>query len=138
MADADSDVGMSPPTTPTRTSSTFPHLTSTPTQRSRTLQFADIYSSQHSTYDPEAPYSPGDPFIAFEKIKQIKDTIGSGPITTKATEKAFDKEREVIAKREQIAEEYSRALDEATRFVQELGLGNGISQLEKALAQVLK
>ncbi|RKF54517.1 putative virulence effector, partial [Golovinomyces cichoracearum] len=131
MADADSDVDMSPPTTPTRTSSTFPPLTSTPTQRSRTLRFADIYSSQHPTYDPEAPYSPGDPFIAFEKIKEIKV---NGNIS-KATEKVFDKEREVIAKREQIAEEYSRALDEATSCVQELGLGNDIGQLEKALAQ---
>ncbi|POS82881.1 hypothetical protein EPUL_003848 [Erysiphe pulchra] len=76
-------------------SSTFHLITSTPTQRSRTrtLRFADIYSSQHATYNPEAPYSPGDPFIAFEKIKDIKV---NGNIS-KAPEKAFDKERVVIA-----------------------------------------
>lgn len=98
------------------------------------LRFTDIYSSQNSTYNPEAPYSPGDPFIAFEKVKDIKV---NGNIS-KATEKAFDKEHLVIANRERIAEEYSRALDEATCRVQELGLGNGIGQLEKALAQVLE
>ncbi|RKF81599.1 putative virulence effector [Golovinomyces cichoracearum] len=74
------------------------------------------------------------PLNAFEKIRDI-EVIGN---ISKATEKAFDKEREVIAERGQIAEVYSRALDEATSCVQELGLEDVIGQLEEALAQVLK
>ncbi|RKF82644.1 putative virulence effector, partial [Golovinomyces cichoracearum] len=102
--------------------------------RSKTLRFTDIVSNQQSRYNSEAPYSPSDPFTAYDKTRANKL---SGNIS-KATEKVFDKEREAIAEREQIAEEYSRALDDATGFVQKLGLGHAIGQLEKALAQVLK
>lgn len=129
MAGADRDVDMSPPTTPMRISSALSSLTSTPTQKSRTLRFADIAPAQHARSRSETPYSPGDPFIASDKISSKKI---SGNIT-KATEIAFDKERLAIAEREQIAEEYARALDEATSCIQQLGLGKAIGQLESTL-----
>ncbi|POS81851.1 hypothetical protein EPUL_005640, partial [Erysiphe pulchra] len=81
MAGADSDVDMSPPTTPTRISSRK-------------------YYESHRNF--------------------------------------FDKERLAIAEREQIAEEYARALDEATSCVQQLGLSKATGQLEEALSQVIK
>ncbi|POS82024.1 hypothetical protein EPUL_006789, partial [Erysiphe pulchra] len=130
MVGADSDVDMSPPTTPMRISS----LTSTPTRQSRTLRFADFIATPRARFRSETPYSPGDPFIALDKTKptKISRTI------TKATEKVSDKERLAIAEREKIAEEYARALDEATSFVQQLGLGKATGQLEEALSQVIK
>lgn len=134
MAGADRDVDMSPPTTPMRISSALSSLTSTPTQKSRMLRFADTAPAPHTRSRSETPYSPGDPFIASDKISSKKI---SGNIT-KATEIAFDKERLAIAEREQIAEEYARALDEATSCIQQLGLGKAIGQLEEALSQVIK
>ena len=114
MAGADSDVNMSPPTTPTRISSALSYLTSTPTRQSKTLRFADFIDTPHARFSSETPYSPGDPFIAFDKTEPTKN---SGNIM-KATEEAFDKERLAIAEREKIAEKYARALDEATSHVQ--------------------
>ncbi|RKF96008.1 putative virulence effector, partial [Golovinomyces cichoracearum] len=134
MADADSDVDMSPPTTPTRISSALSSLTSTPTRKSKKLRFADFIDTPRARLRSETPYSPGDPFIAFDKTEPTKI---SGNIM-KATEEAFDKERLAIAEREQIAEEYARALDEATSRVQQLGLGKATGQLEKALSQLIK
>ena len=134
MAGADSDVDMSPPTTPTRISSALSSLTSTPTRQSKTLRFADFIATPRARLRSETPYSPGDPFIASDKTKPTKI---SGNIT-KATEKAFDKERIAIAEREQITEEYARALDEATSCVQQLGIGKATGQLEEALSQVIK
>lgn len=57
----------------------------------------------------ETAYSPGDPFTAFNRIPSIKTTEN----ISKATEKAFGKASENLTEREQIAEGYSKALDEA-------------------------
>ncbi|RKF96022.1 hypothetical protein GcM1_030001, partial [Golovinomyces cichoracearum] len=69
MAAADSDFDMSLPSTPTRASSHVPSSTPTPSQRSRTLRFANIVAAQDARYPrKETPYSPGDPFTAFDRI----------------------------------------------------------------------
>lgn len=134
MADIDSDVDMSPPTTPTRAPSVLPPPTPTPTHRSRTIRFSNLPSAQPTRYSSEILYSPGDPFTTPDKTPSNKP-IGN---ISKNTEDAFDEVRDAMSAREQVAEEYSKALDEATSRIQKLGLEQAMGQLEKALIQVIR
>lgn len=134
MADIDSDVDMSLPTTPTRAPSVLSPSTPTPTHRSRVLRFSDFENAQPNRYSSEALYSPGDPFIDPDSTPLNKP---KGNIL-KSTEDVFNEVRDAMSCREQIAEEYSKALDEATSRVQKLGLEQEMCQLEKALAQVIR
>ncbi|KHJ30592.1 putative virulence effector [Erysiphe necator] len=125
---------MSLPTTPTRAPSPLSPRMSTRTQQSRKLRFTNVESTQQRRHNSEALYSPGDPFITAD----ITSSNKINPNISRSTEKAFDDARVDISKREQIAEEYARALDEATSCVQKLGLGRDTLSLERALASVIK
>ncbi|POS87221.1 hypothetical protein EPUL_002404 [Erysiphe pulchra] len=71
-------------------------------------------------------------------ISELNFDIIADASTEKGISEGFNKARENLTEREQIAKEYSKALDEVTCCVEKIGLGHAIDQLEMALAQVIK
>ncbi|KHJ34561.1 hypothetical protein EV44_g4000 [Erysiphe necator] len=125
---------MSPLTTPTRAQSILSPLSPTPTNRSRTIRFTNVDLDQPVRYSSEALYNPQDPFISPDIIPSNKS---KGNIS-KFTEDVFDEIRDVMIGREQMSEEFSKAIDEATSSVQKLGLEHALGHLERGQASSSK
>lgn len=139
MAGADSDVDMSPPKTPTRASLSPIILNSDPTQRSRTVRFTDVESTQTLAFirqprlNPEV-FSPHNPFVALERNQ---DENFRGNINPAMEEGSYDT-KWAAEHPGRAVDIDSKALDEVTNCIQEMGIREPKRCLENTLEQKLQ
>lgn len=113
------DVDMSPPATPTRA---LPSPSPAPTPPTRNM----VSSQGDKSKDIRAPSAmEGKNLTPHNKLM-------------KATEDAFEESRHVALKRESIAKEFSRALDEVTSRLQDANILEEAENLCRAFTQVLQ
>ena len=131
MASVDGDVDMSPPVPPTRASpppSLYPNL-NPPKRKLRNDLPAGAKDPQPvAVTDSSAPTTETPPQTSNPPVNSL----------AQATDEALDEVRQLFFKREGIAREYSKALDDATGRLREMGLEYLTDNLTSAIARILQ
>lgn len=127
MASADGDVDMSPPVTLTRAQLPLPHSATPPSRKHCTNALKATTTAQPIAHTEESP-----PATMTSPL-----TAPQGPTLATAAEEAFDEVRRSYFKREAVVREYSKALDEATARLHELGLESLTEKLTTKIGQIL-
>ncbi|POS87274.1 hypothetical protein EPUL_001831 [Erysiphe pulchra] len=133
---------MSPPATPMRAPLSPSPLITTHPPRPRTKRFLNTnsttFASQKSVDLSEDPFHSSTNSQDSTSERQDTLAVSPGNYLTKATEEACNEARRIYFKRESIAREYSKALDEVSGRLRELGLGDLTKSVEAEIALILQ